>query len=56
MYRYELGKFDIESLTSFTAKGWYKNVKSEKVPIELSWFDNLTDSIVKKLKVIFLLI
>jgi hypothetical protein len=54
MYRYELGKFDVESIISFTAKGWYKNVRSEKVPRELSWFDNVTDDIVKYLKVKFL--
>lgn len=50
MYRYDLGKFDMESIVSFTVKGWYKNVKSEKIPIELSLFDTVTDSIVKYLK------
>ena len=51
MYRYDLGKYDSESLSSFTVKGFYKNVRSEKVPIEQSWFDKVTDSIVKQLKV-----
>ncbi len=50
MYRYELGKFDVDSIVSF-AKGWYKNVKRENVPRELTWFDNVTDDIVKFLKV-----
>lgn len=49
MYRYEIGKYDVDSLISFSSK-WFKNVKSAKVPIEKSWFDRTTDSIVRFLK------
>lgn len=49
MYRYEMGKYDVDSLLSFSS-AWYKNIRAEKVPIELSWFDKLTDSIVLYLK------
>lgn len=52
MYRYQLGKFDLSSIVSFTSNGWYKNVKAEKVPRELVWFDQVTDDIVAFLKVI----
>ena len=51
MYRYELGKYDVDSIVSFTSNGWYRNVRGEKVPHEPSWFDELTDDIVKYLKV-----
>ena len=51
MYKYELGKYDVESIISFTSKGWFRNVRGEKVPHEPSWFDDLTDDIVKYLKV-----
>ena len=49
MYRYEIGKYDVDSLISFSSK-WYKNVKGFKVPIEKSWFDRTIDSIVRFLK------
>ncbi len=52
MYRYELGKYDVESLVSFTTNGFYRNVKGEKVPREIVWFDRVTDDIVKYLKVL----
>ena len=52
MYRYEMGKYDVDSIISF-ASHWYKNVKSERVPRELTWFDQVTDDIVIQLKVIF---
>lgn len=54
MYRYELGNFEVESLVSFTTNGFYKNVKAERVPRELTWFDRYTDEIVTYLKVILL--
>ncbi|RNA32887.1 thioredoxin domain-containing [Brachionus plicatilis] len=44
MYRYEIGKYDVDSLISFSSK-WYKNVKGVKVPIEKSSFDRLVDGI-----------
>lgn len=49
MYRYEIGKYDVDSLNSFSSK-WYKNVKGVKVPIEKSWFDRTIDKIVTFLK------
>lgn len=35
MYRYDTGRYDINSLVSF-AKEWYKNVRAEKVPVPQS--------------------
>ena len=32
MYRYELNKFDLETLSSFIT-GWYKNVKGDGIPL-----------------------
>ncbi|GAB1859918.1 Thioredoxin domain-containing protein [Camponotus japonicus] len=44
MYRYDTGRYDINSLVSF-AKEWYKNVRAEKVPVPQSPFDNFTQMI-----------
>ena len=55
MYRYELGKFDIESLISFSSKGWYKNIKAEKIPREITWFDKTTDYLASYIKVSYFL-
>lgn len=52
MYRYQISNFDVESLISFSTK-FYTNVKAERVPVELTWFDKTTDTIVKYLKVFF---
>ena len=52
MYKYNLPKYDLESIISFCSKGWYKHVKAVKVPRELIWFDKFTDDIVNYLKVI----
>ncbi|CAF1108529.1 unnamed protein product [Brachionus calyciflorus] len=46
MYRYEIGKYDVESLISFSST-WFKNVKSHRVPIEKSWPDRTIDTIVR---------
>lgn len=54
MYRYQLGKFDVDSIVSFTSNGWYKNVKAEKVPRELVWFDQVTNDVVAFLKVVYI--
>ena len=35
MYRYEIEKYDVESLSSFVT-GWYKNVKGEGIPLPKS--------------------
>ncbi|KAK0161432.1 hypothetical protein PV327_009903 [Microctonus hyperodae] len=40
MYRYQIPKYDINSLVSF-AKEWYRNAQSEKVPVPQSPFDDL---------------
>ena len=50
MYKYNMKKFDVESLVSFTEK-WYKNMKAEKIPLERTWFDEAIDQIVQYLKV-----
>lgn len=49
MYRYEIQKYDVQSLVSF-AKDWYKNVKGERVPLPKSPFDDLIALIVQYLK------
>lgn len=48
-YRYNLKKYDIESLIGF-ATSWFKNVNSEKIKAPKSTFDKLIDTIVIKLK------
>jgi len=40
MYRYELEKFDVDSLVSFV-QTWYKNVPGEPVPLPKTPFDDL---------------
>lgn len=40
MYRYQLEKFDVDSLTSFV-QSWYKNVPGEPVPLPKTPFDDL---------------
>jgi len=40
MYRYELNKFDLETLSSFIT-GWYKNVKGDGIPLPKTPFDDL---------------
>ena len=52
MYRYELNNFDVESLVSF-ATVTFKNIKAEKVPGEITFFDKIVDDVVKLLKVIY---
>ena len=49
MYRYEIGKYDVDSSIAFSTVS-YKNVKKERVPIEKSWFDRTIDTIVRFLK------
>lgn len=51
MYKYNLPKFDLESILSFCSNGWYKHVKAVRVPRELMWFDQFTDDVVSFLKV-----
>lgn len=51
-YRYDIDRFDVESLISFSSGGWYKNIKAEKTPKELTAFDSLLDHITKELKVL----
>jgi len=40
MYRYELEKYDVDSLSSFVT-GWYKNVEGKSVPLPKTPFDDL---------------
>ena len=49
MYRYEISSFDVDSLISFSTK-FYVNVRAERIPAELTWFDRATDSAVLFLK------
>ncbi|XP_014280654.1 protein disulfide-isomerase A4 [Halyomorpha halys] len=49
MYHYNIPKHDVPSFVSF-ASDWYKNAKSEKVPIPKSPFDDLVQQIVDLLK------
>jgi len=40
LYRYEVEKYDIDSLSSFIT-GWYKNVQGESIPLPKTPFDDL---------------
>merc|ERR1712173_495145 len=40
LYRYEVEKYDIDSLSSFIS-GWYKNVQGESIPLPKTPFDDL---------------
>ncbi|XP_035743682.1 uncharacterized protein LOC118451354 [Vespa mandarinia] len=44
MYRYQIPKYDVNSLVSF-ARDWYRNAHAEKVPVPQSPFDDLTQKI-----------
>lgn len=44
LFRYEIPNYDVASFVSF-AQDWYKNAKSERVPLPKSPFDDLTASI-----------
>ena len=48
LFKYEINNFDSNSFESFATK-FYKNVKAEKIPRELTAFDALVGDIVKKL-------
>ncbi|XP_052866997.1 thioredoxin domain-containing protein [Anopheles cruzii] len=48
-YRYEINKYDIKSFVTF-AQDWYKNAKSERVPVPLTPFDTLVEAAVELLK------
>jgi thiol-disulfide isomerase/thioredoxin len=48
-YRYNLKKYDIESLVGF-AQTWFKNVGAEKIIVPKSPFENLIDGIVENIK------
>lgn len=48
-YRYEISKYDIKSFVTF-AQDWYKNAKSERVPVPLSPFDNVVEMAVQYIK------
>lgn len=56
MYRYEISKINIESLTSFSVGNWYRNTKEEIVPKQPTSFDFALDYIIRELKVFFFLI
>lgn len=49
MYNYDIRNHDVQSFVSF-AQDWYKNVKSERVPLPKSPFDDLVQMIVDYLK------
>lgn len=49
MYRYNLQKFDINSLSDF-AQSWYKNITPEKVPVPKSPFDDFVAMVVMYMK------
>jgi hypothetical protein len=49
IYRYEIPGFDVEAFVSFATK-FYVNVKAERVPAEITWFDKSTDFAVNFLK------
>ncbi|XP_033215332.1 protein disulfide-isomerase A4 [Belonocnema kinseyi] len=49
MYRYQIPKYDVSSFASF-AKDWYKNARTEKVPVPQSPFDDLTQMIANALR------
>lgn len=49
MYRYEIEKYDIESMSSFVT-GWYKNVKGESIPLPKTPFDDLIQMCVDYLR------
>ena len=51
MYRYEIKKIDIESLTSFSVGNWFRNAKAENVPKQSSSFDFALEYIISELKV-----
>jgi len=40
LYRYEVEKYDIDSISSFI-NGWYKNVQGESIPLPKTPFDDL---------------
>jgi len=40
LYRYEVEKYDIDSISSFIT-GWYKNVQGESIPLPKTPFDDL---------------
>lgn len=44
MYRYQIPKYDVNSLVAF-AKDWYKNAHAEKVPVPQTPFDDITQKI-----------
>lgn len=44
MYRYNLHKYDVSSLSSF-AVDWYKNARTERVPVPKSPFDDFVQMI-----------
>jgi len=49
LYRYELEKYDVDSLTSFV-NGWYKNLPGEAVPVPKTPFDDLVQMCVDYLR------
>lgn len=51
MYRYDFSTFEVDNLVSFVTAA-YKNIKSEKVPTEITLFDKVVDEAVKFLKVL----
>ncbi|KAK9871296.1 hypothetical protein WA026_011565 [Henosepilachna vigintioctopunctata] len=49
MYKYQIQKYDIDSLVSF-AQDWYRNVQGERVPPQKTPFDDLISLIAVYLK------
>ncbi|BES95551.1 unnamed protein product [Nesidiocoris tenuis] len=49
MYHYNIPRYDVASFVSF-ASDWYKNARSEKVPVPKSPFDDLTQQIADYLR------
>ncbi|XP_012289040.1 thioredoxin domain-containing protein [Orussus abietinus] len=49
MYRYQIPKYDVSSFVSF-ARDWYKNARSERVPVPQSPFDDFTQIIANFLR------
>lgn len=49
LYRYEIEKYDIESLSSFIT-GWYKNAQGESIPLPKTPFDDFVQMCVDYLR------
>ena len=52
MYRFEIKKIDIESLTSFSVGNWFRNAKAENIPKQSSSFDFALEYIIRELQVL----